>query len=194
VITLKIKEPDNVIKRRIFDALANELKLKMSKLLATLEAYVRIFIKQSIYESPTYLELVNHGVLWWEVGLPEVKGQLDDIIQTLISQVECKEKQRPTVLPTGLTCIITVSAVDPTFSQIMDIGKYISHTKKGDAQVPWLKWLLTAGDIVQDLRDWELRIGGYPQSRTGGALMFNIKGTVQIIKIEEAILLINMVR
>jgi hypothetical protein len=135
-------------------------------------------------ESPTFQEIRDGGKLWWEVGLENRMSQLTAIMEHLVASVNCVQTLQPTALP-KFSCILTATAISPVnLDKIMDIGQYTSRNQQGkESPVPWMKWLLTAGDVVSDLRNWEV---GFPdehpnvdfsKGRTGGALMFKLEGS-----------------
>ncbi len=162
-----ITKPEN-IKKKIMKSLLSQLKIKVPALRPKVESIVRGLIGKYIKLSPEYLSF-GGGILQQELGVLDPYSSLDDMLAILVSSVTVKMRpvyQRGGQIGGGLT----VRAVPTDFyNQVTSLGKYTSE--KG-FDVPWLEWLLTAGDEVI-IKDYGISFGGKAKmfSRTGGPIM-----------------------
>ena len=156
------------IKKKIMKSLIAQLKIKIPALRPRIEGIVKGLIGKYIKFSPEYLSF-GGGILQKELGVLDPYSSLDDMLSILVNTVTVKMRpvyQRGGQIGGGFT----VTAVPTDFyNQVTTLGKY---TSENGYEVPWLSWLLTAGDQVI-LKDYKISFGGNAKmfSRTGGPIM-----------------------
>jgi hypothetical protein len=152
------------IKKRILQELVRNLKVKIPAMRPKVETAVRGLIGKYIKLSPEYLSFAG-GQLQQELGVLNPYGPLNDMISILANSVVVTMKpvyQRSGQVGGGFT----VTAVPSTiYSQLEGMGQY---TSKNGFTIPWLQWLLTAGDKII-IKDYKVSFGGRAKklSRTG---------------------------
>jgi hypothetical protein len=72
---------------------------------------------------------------------------------------------------TGATSVLSVYIQPEDFQNLFSLPSAVTETEKG-AVLPWLQWLLTAGDAIL-IVDYHVSYGPYPTSRSGGGIMTN---------------------
>ncbi len=162
-----VTKPEN-IKKKIMKSLISQLKTKIPALKPRVETIVRGLIGKYIKLSPEYLSF-GGGILQQELGVLDPYSSLDDMLAILVGSVTVKMRpvyQRGGQIGGGFT----VRAVPTDFyNQVTTLGKY---TSENGHDVPWLQWLLTAGDEII-IKDYGISFGGKAKmfSRTGGPIM-----------------------
>tara|TARA_R110000824_G_scaffold9415_10_gene42189 strand:- start:3437 stop:4117 length:681 start_codon:yes stop_codon:yes gene_type:complete len=156
------------IKKNILRALIKNLKTKIPAMRPKIETTVRGLIGKYIRLSPEYLSF-GGGLLQQELGVVDPYPSLDEMIAIIANTATVTMKpiyQRSGQIAGGFT----VTAVPSNFySQVETLGQY---TSKNGHKIPWLKWLLTAGDSII-IQDYRISFGGRSSqfSRTGGPIM-----------------------
>jgi len=162
-----ITKPET-IKKKILKSLISQLKTKIPALRPRIESIVKGLIGKYIKLSPEYLSF-GGGILQQELGVLDPYSSLDDMLAILVNTVTVKMRpvyQRGGQIGGGFT----VRAVPTDFyNQVSTLGTY---TSENGHEVPWLNWLLTAGDKII-LKDYRINFGGRSKmfSRTGGPIM-----------------------
>ena len=128
------------------------------------ETAFRGLIGKYIKLSPEYLSFAG-GPLQQELGVLNPYSALNDMIAILANSVVVKMKpvyHRGGQVGGGFTATAVPSAI---YSQLEGIGQY---TSKNGFTIPWLQWLLTAGDKII-IKDYRVSFGGNTTkfSRTG---------------------------
>ena len=156
------------IKKKLLKELVKNLKVKIPAMRPKIESTVRGLIGKYIRVSPEYLSFAG-GILQKELGVTNPYVSLDQMVSMLANTVTVTMKpvyQRSNQVGGGFT--VRAFPID-FYNQIEGLGRYTSE--KGH-DIPWLQWLLTAGDQVI-IQDYRISFGGLAKqfSRTGGPIM-----------------------
>ena len=168
IFGIKLISKPETIKKNILKNWVRQLKIKMPALRPKIETIVRGLIGKYIKLSPEYLSF-SGGILQQELGVVDPYSSLDNMIAILANTATVTMK--PVYHRSGqIGGGFTVTAIPNGFdSQLEGLGVY---TSENGHIVPWLKWLLTAGDEII-IQDYRIVFGGLSQkfSRTGGPIM-----------------------
>lgn len=165
----KLINSDSYIKQNVLKILADELNSVLKKSVVSIEAKIKILIKEALREQPEYLSLVSSaGDLRLNFGIQDV-SVIDSAIQEFVgsSTIDLKPIRIGNIgLIGGFSLkFIPRAAIDATASATAVI------TEKGQS-LPWLSWLLYEG-TSPIVRDYDIKMGSNPFSRTGGAIMIS---------------------
>jgi len=148
VITVKLLENNKIIQRKILMAMARELNKRFRRSQARLLAAIQKLTQDLISEQPEIQEL-DRGILQGAFGLR--RGSQSRAINSIVSAVagsvsiEIREvvQAGSKVLKGGMFIYIQPS----DFANLLSLPRGVVETEKGDS-IPWLSWLLTAGDKI----------------------------------------------
>jgi hypothetical protein len=168
---LKVSLPsDAVMYRKILGAARNHLNSAMYRAAPQIVLRLRQFCKEMIEGTSEYGSLLN-GELLGELGIPDVKGRLEQILETVARSVQVQ------VIPirangTQLNGGMRIYMLQSDFADVLRLpaAEYFSH----EHLIPWLGWLLLEGDriIIADYEIFrDLNAAQKARSRTGQALM-----------------------
>jgi len=165
--TCKLMNSDSYIRQNILKLLAEEVNSVFKKSVVSIEAKIKILIKEALREQPEYTSLVNYtGDLRLNFGLADI-SIVDSAIADFVgsSTFDFKSVRVANVGLTGGFSLkfIPQSAIDSAASSTA------VTTDKGQS-LPWLSWLLYEG-TSPIIRNYDIKIEANPYSRTGGAIM-----------------------
>jgi len=152
MITIKLLENNKIIQRKILMAMARQLNIMIRRSLPRIEKGMRKLVGSLIMVQPEIGEL-SGGILQGAFGIPAGKEGvvIQDIVRAIVDsvylQTETVQQAGSKVLKGGLNIYIQPN----DFSNLLGMSSASVSIK--DGQLPWLQWLLTAGDAVL--------IGGY---------------------------------
>lgn len=130
---------------------------------------VRDAVRRSLEAGDEYRSLLA-GTLREEFGVEEPQGVVNNIVNAVADSVNVS------VLPAGRGDLggLRVDAVRGDYSDVLAVpgASYVSVSLRRGTEtlVPWLNWLLLAGDRVI-VGDWQTLAGGRLGSRTGRMIM-----------------------
>jgi len=155
------RESNTQIVKQIQTALAKEINGRIKKALPTVKQRITPIITLALASSPEINSLKN-GILRLEFGLEDDPSSqlVNAIMQTLSIRPAFAQKNRGggiiiELQPSGYANLLTQSWAQQEIN---------------DGTLPWLQWLLTAGDSII-IADFGVEFGTFPQTRTGGAKM-----------------------
>lgn len=162
-LKIKLTESNQAISKKINQAFADELNKSLSAKVPKLKLQLTPVIRQALNGSPE-MASVRAGILKLEFGLEndpsaEIVEAIVDSLDVRFNKVDAKSFSGGFVLvmqPTNFANLLSL----PSAEQPIDGGS-----------LPWLQWLLTAGDSII-IADFGVKFGGgFKNSRTGGAIM-----------------------
>ena len=147
ILTIKLLEKSKIIQRKILRAAAKELNNIFRRSGSGINRDFRKFVNDVIIAQPEIQEL-SGGILQGAFGIPRgmETAAIDNIIIAIVDSIfielrDIKESGSK-VLKGGMSIYIQPS----NFSNLLSLPTG-SVTIKGGS-IPWLQWLLTAGDKV----------------------------------------------
>lgn len=165
---IRILETDASLKKKVEEALIEEMNPILNKAVTRIEKSIPLKIKSIFEETDTYDAILN-GPLRYEFGIPagESASRLESIIDELCSQVivEFKPIKRRGSNWTGGYKIFMFES---SFRKVVGLTEAKVQTSGGE--LPWLKWLLIEGDKII-INDYVVKFGDFKASRSGGAIM-----------------------
>lgn len=163
----KLLNSDSYIRQNILQILATNVNDVLKKSIVPIESQIKILIKDSLFNQPEYLSLINNaGDLRLNFGIPDV-SVVDRAISTFAGSSSFNYK--PVKISTvGLVGGFTLQFI-PQSSVEAASAESAVITNKGQS-LPWLSWLLYEG-TSPIVRDYDIQFGPNPYSRTGGAIM-----------------------
>lgn len=128
---------------RVFlEKFASNMNLSKTRL-PVVKSQIGKIIKDALKNSPEYEEICN-GEVYGQVGLPYIRGAIDGIIEVLKESIYIKYndfKVGVTGINGGVEIVISLEAAANS-----PHASFFSENSRGSVtEVPWLKWLLTAG-------------------------------------------------
>lgn len=164
-LELDINEKE--VEKSIVKALREETNNILSKAATHIKLKIRKEIQKRITECPEYKSLVNHGQLQGELGVPNARQAMNDILNRWIKSVTIILRPAKTT-GNDIKAFLDIDMIDGTFQDVLSIQSAKFTTDKGE-EIPWLEWLLTAGDSII-IRDYDI-VFNAKYSRTGLNIM-----------------------
>lgn len=165
--SLTIKQSDNRIARDILKLLVPEVKNYFDSILNNIRDPLKNLIIDAIKKAPEYDSLIN-GTLKAEFGLPDSDSRVNMIIQTL-DNINVKSKKIIIKGGEQLSGGFELTMIPSSYSSILSLPEATFKTEKGK-DLHWLEWLLLLGNETI-IKDYEVKLGPDPRSRTGMAVM-----------------------
>ena len=161
-LSIKLLENDKQFQKRVGQAFAKELNKSLSKKVSTLKGKLIPVIRAALNASPE-INSLRGGLLALEFGLEQ--DPTSAIIEAIVSSIEVTyTKVDPKTFAGGFTLVMQPS----DFSNLLSLPQASQPIE--DGSLPWLSWLLTAGDSII-IANFGVEFGSFPESRTGGARM-----------------------
>ena len=167
MVRIKLLESDREIRGKINKALAKEFNAKMKKKSAVLKSRLRPIITNALFNSPEILSLQS-GVLRFDFGLTGDPGPqiVNAVVNSLQISVDPARGNSNNISggfllhlqPNDYTNLLTL----PVAMQALEI----------EGRVPWLEWLLFAGDTIL-IAHFGVEYGA-GKGRSGGAHMVRL--------------------
>ena len=201
-LTIKIITPKSEIARLILKEILDRLIQNMDRLRNEIKVYTISWLDTIIKTSDTYQELL-HGQLRKELGIENPADVLDAIMRVWLASVDVKY-QRPSIKGKRISSLIEIHAINADFSDVKDLGSYISVSQKrgylgpgGPAiaeynpisgkkelksyPIDWLSWLVERGDSII-VSNYVPKTGPFGAwSRTGDTIMVSHKSKSYMI-------------
>jgi len=176
-ISCKLTQSDNYIKKLMAEALRDELNRIVGTVGTFIEANVRLLFYDYITNSEEWTSLKS-GKLRAQFGLPDdVEERLVKILGVWLASV--KVTTAPILASNGkISGKIILNMIQANWRDVdYSLGEAFITTKKGK-NLPWLAWLLTAGDkrIIVDYKAVEGDFSRTAASRSHMGLMFKKEG------------------
>jgi len=167
-LSIKILESDKAIVSAINKALAKMLSGEMNKRASAVNSAIRPIIIKALSSSPEILSL-GSGVLRFDFGLTGDPGPqiVDAIASTLRVKID-----RPVGTNSGVKGGLRVELQPTDYANLLSLPVAM-QTLEIEARIPWLEWLLTAGDTIL-IVNYGVQYGA-GLGRSGGANMVSLK-------------------
>lgn len=181
---IKLNHSNAAIQNIINRAAVKKLSSQFYKFqnLERIRKIVAIFVKEAIVNTDTWKSLLSDSDkgLHAHVGLPVASKQdrLNKILNMWAKEIEVRPRK---VSHTGkyFTIGYDFYAIEVNFGNVLSspeaiVENFSKKSNKGETPkyIPWLHWLLIAGDQVQ-INDYHIKFGSYDlnRSRSGKAIM-----------------------
>ena len=164
----KLLESDAEISKRISKQIADSLNSAVMGAVPTISSRIKSLVRNAIVSSPEYISLLG-GVLQGELGVPSSGERLSRILDIWLKSMKISRKPIRSV-GSRISGGITVTMIRDDYGDVLGTAEASYTTSKG-RNIPWLEWLLIAGDktLVADYIFTEDISTGI--SRTGLGLM-----------------------
>lgn len=163
---MKIIESNNAIKLKVYTELAKQMNAKFNKNRGTIQESIRNMSRIALVSSPTYNSLIN-GELNAQFGFPigSASISVDKIISLIVGKINLTHLQAK-AKSSGISSSLYVNLYRGT-QDILETSE--AYVDADEYQLPWLKWLLTAGDIII-ISGYDIRLEE-GKGRSGGGIM-----------------------
>lgn len=168
-ISLRLIETDSYIKDQILQNLAKQVEPVLQKTANKSTPKIQNLIEDALKQEPEYSSLLS-GQLRLEFGIPDISS-IDNIVKKLAETTTIMVKN-VIIKNNGLTGGLSLTALERTsMGGLINDANALVNDSKGYS-LPWLQWLLYEGN-KSIIKNYEVRIGPNPASRTGMAIMVN---------------------
>lgn len=166
MINLKILESNSEISNEILKLLLPMVSSFFKIVFEKSKNELIILLQQAIILSPEYGS-IRSGILKAHFGLPNSEQVLDSIVN-FYKKIDIRY-DTPTISNNTIKGKFILNMVDNSFGDILSENFSSFVTEKG-SELNWLEWLLLFGDKAI-IKDYNISLGAYPNSRTGLAVM-----------------------
>jgi hypothetical protein len=163
--SIKILDSDVVIQKNILESLRSGLKLIFTKARPKIESSIKALVVEALSTCPEILSLQN-GKLKYDFGLSD--DPTSDIIYAIANSTYVSFRDFSLKL-SGSTVALNIFIQPSDFQNLLSLPAASVVTEKGES-LPWLEWLLTAGDAII-VNSYHVQYQSSPASRSGGAIM-----------------------
>jgi hypothetical protein len=171
-LSFKLLNSNSDINKKILTAIKDHLDGVFLKSIKPIQDRIRILIKDALTSEPEYQSLIS-GQLKYEFGIP-TSQQVDDIINLWIQNIKV-DYDPPLARTSSITGGFSLSAIRDDYSDVISSQAASVIDNKSGAVLPWLEWLLLYGGKII-VRNYTVRLGPNPRSRTGMAVMVESNG------------------
>lgn len=171
---IKVIETDSQIRVAMLKALADEVNIAVSKSIPFIENQIKDIVKRAITNEPEYQSLVG-GQLKYELGIPESSSRVNSIIDAWISNITIVNNGVK-ITNNGLSGGFSLEMIARDFANVLSMNDANVNDSERGYSLPWLKWLLLEGGNIL-VRDYSVKFGSSPYSRTGNAIMEDNPGS-----------------
>ena len=164
-LKIKLLDSSQKIEKNILAASEKEIKTLFQRAKPKIESEIKQLIVEALSSCPEILSLKS-GQLKYDFGL--VIDPADDIIYSVANSTHVIFKNFR-FTKQEVKNVFSVYIQSSTFNNLLNLAVANVITENGEV-LPWLEWLLTAGDAVVIL-DYSVEYGRNSNSRTGNAIM-----------------------
>lgn len=174
--SLTLLNTDSEVRNSILLAMKEVLDKALVKSLNRIEPKIKTLLIDALHNEPEYSSLIN-GELRKQFGI-ENTNNVDIAIENIINSINLSITQISIGL-SGLTGGIELTVVPVDLNGIInDSSAFVVDSERGYS-LPWLEWLLThGGEII--VRNFEVKYGSNPRSRSGDAIMVSSKSNWRV--------------
>jgi|TARA_Y100000401_G_scaffold47911_2_gene37062 hypothetical protein len=179
-LSIELVDTDRVIVAKINKALAKEINSKMLKKVSLIKSMLKPVIATALFSSPEIISL-GSGVLRFDFGLtgdpaPQIVNAVVESVDVRIKQVKGSQN--------GISGGLTVLVQPSSFANLLSLPVAMQKLEI-EARIPWLEWLLTAGDTII-IANYGVEYGA-GLGRSGGARMVSLsKAPIGPFKVNSA--------
>jgi hypothetical protein len=168
-LTLEIKENEQELIEFIMSQFKEHINYALQGALTSIQNRLAENIRTSLMSSPTISSLLN-GELKQAFGLVTPSQIIDNIVNSIINSMEIKQEDVQTVGTRIVGGGYTINISKSDFSDVLSIPNAEIITAN-NIVVPWLNWLLFAGDSPVVI-GYVLQVDSKsPNSRTGAIMV-----------------------
>lgn len=170
-ISLKLLESDKDISNAILNGIINYIKPKIPLIVQNIRNKLPNVITSFIINEPEYQSLKT-GKLRYEFGIPDV-SVVDNVVNfwannfTITSQPIAKKNNQ-------IHYSLSIGMIKENFNDVLSLNDSVVYDSLSGITLPWLEWLLLDGGKII-VKNYEVRMGPNPRSRTGMAVMIESK-------------------
>ena len=170
----KLVESQAEINRRIVKQIASSLNAAVTSAIPVISSKIKDAVKTAITSSREYGELLG-GSLQAELGVPDSGSKLARILDIWLASM--KISKTPIRASSGrIVGGISIVMIREDYADVLGTSEASYTTLKG-RKIPWLKWLLIAGDDTKLVADYVFTDDvSRGNSRTGLGLMRSQRG------------------
>ena len=166
-ISIKVLESDRVLVARINKALAKEIDKKVRRKAGALKLKLQPIISSALFNSPE-INSLRSGVLRFDFGLtgdpgPQIVNAVVDSIEVKTTPVKGSQS--------GISGGVKLTMQPSSYSNLLSLP-VATQALETEGRIPWLEWLLTAGDSII-IGQYGVEYGS-GLGRSGGAHMVGI--------------------
>lgn len=165
--SVSLLESDKDIRNAILSALSSDLSRTINKSIPSIGNKIKILVKKALQNEPEYQSLKN-GQLRREFGI-ENTSNVDIVIDKLVETLVIDSKAI-TINSQGLSGGLRITMIPSNFDGVVGSEESMVIDSVRGYSLPWLEWLLLNGSQII-VRDYEVRVGSNPYSRSGDAVM-----------------------
>lgn len=170
-ISLKILESEKEIVDMILSSLINHIKPKIPNLVRNIKQQLPSIIVEALVKEPEYQSLKN-GQLRYEFGIPDT-AVVDNIINLWANNFYIKS-QPISKTNNQVKYSLFIGMIEENFDDVLSTNDSVVYDTVSGIFLPWLEWLLLEGGKIL-VRNYQVRMGPNPRSRTGMAVMVQSK-------------------
>lgn len=166
-LTTSVLENDKQIIDSILDELINYLQPKFVESINATKSELSEALIKALKNEPEYQSLKT-GKLRYEFGIPDT-DVVDNIIELWARNfyIESKPLKRKGSQIVGS---VFIGMIKQNFEDVLSSSDAIVYDNISNIALPWLNWLLLEGGKIL-VRNYEVKMGPNPRSRTGMAVM-----------------------
>lgn len=173
-ISLKLLDSDSQINTKILESIRNYLQPAFNKTQQSVQRSIPSHVQAALLNEPEYTSLIS-GQLRAELGVPDAESRVSQIFAAWSNSVVLQSKPL-SIRASRLTGGFSLSLIRSDFSDILALPAATVIDDISGSNIPWLRWLLLDGSKIL-VRNYTVKLGPNPRSRTGAAVMFETEGT-----------------
>ncbi len=167
-ITVQIPESNRSIVAKINKSLAEMANKEIRSRVAGIKSALQPIVAAALFDCPEIRSLAS-GVLRFDFGLTGDPGP--QIVAAIVQSLDIKTK-RVTGSQNGIKGGLTIVLQPTDYANLLSLPVAM-QTLEIESSIPWLEWLLTAGDTII-IANYGVQYGA-GLGRSGGANMVSLK-------------------
>ncbi len=167
-ITVQIPESNRSIVAKINKSLAEMANKEIRNRVAGIKSALQPIVAAALFDCPEIRSLAS-GVLRFDFGLTGDPGP--QIVAAIVQSLDIKTK-RVTGSQNGIKGGLTIVLQPTDYANLLSLPVAM-QTLEIESSIPWLEWLLTAGDTII-IANYGVQYGA-GLGRSGGANMVSLK-------------------
>ena len=122
--------------------IVKKVKRKAPIIQTNITEKVREAVRDALVSTPEYQSIIQ-GKLKAELGVPNSDSRIITVIDTWIENIVVNVKAARTPF-----LVIDIGIIQGDYSDVLSLpqAQYTYKSKRGEGEIPWLKWLLLEGD------------------------------------------------
>lgn len=164
---ISLLESDKEIRSAILSSLVSDLSKAVNRSISPITNKVKDLVKKALQNEPEYQSLKS-GELRREFGIEDTNN-VDMVINKLVDTLIVETKPI-TINSQGLIGGLKLTMIPSDFGGVIGAEEAVVVDSVRGYSLPWLEWLLLRGSQII-VRDYEVKVGANPYSRSGDAIM-----------------------